>query len=1406
MLAKVRKVFCLILVLVMLLTSVPGAAFAVGMDDSVAHGIESVIALSEPDNYLLRNENRFNDDRFAEHVLDEDRFFYLEPCEQIFSTTTLDDTFVDDAVIVVFNRATSRENRDFTVTDFSDVGAVYVEDLTRLSDIENAYAQTLWYAEHQMYIAAISDANRMDSLSGKVSAELNNQISAETRMAIETYESAREEAEENNFRNFDAYRQSLLIRLDQNCKENVLRVIEQLRYREYIRWVGPNYIAWLPEMESDNVIENSVSIMPFSFENQWAVDLINLQGAWNITRGSSNVVVGVMDTGINPHPDFGNRVSMADNERDGVRKYGNFTDDNINNGRDIRMPRGHGTQAAGVIGAGGTEVAGMAPNVRMISMRVFRQWPDFNDVGLCFAAKERAIEYATFNRIPILYAGTQIAYPHSFPQNIIDAVDAYEGLFVQAAGNFGRDISISRPLPETPHVIVVGASDRNDRRWVWNDYPLGHHHHQSSNYGSTGIHLFAPTGVQTTGPNGNHVYYSGTSGAAPHVAGVAALILSVNPDLSATDVREIILSTVDGPAEGVTAFANISTSGGRLNAYRAVRAARATNDDFLFPDVPPGHWARGYIEAVARNGIMIGNERGHFRPYGGLQRAEIAAIVGRIYSPNGLRIPDVEDTFADTTRPSWYTKHVAWASQNGIIHGIGNNQFNPYGPVLRAELATMLFRYETFRRNGNPPTFNSNAFYHFPDQGNVPDWARPAMDWAVYVGIITGRPDGTLAPLDPVVRAEAATMVIRYLERTQQLLQVLGGFARISLNPANNHTFPAATVGYGAQAARSVTVSSTGDRATDHLTVTLSGTNRGSFQLNTASANVHNITIQSMSAGGSASFTVRPRTGLAAGTHTATVTVSGANVATQSFTVTFTVNAAATRVITFNFNGNGQANQTRNVANATPWTTFRGLGTATGIPAQPTRAGFTFAGWFNTSAATGGTNITAMTGNIAANHTFWARWTPVATRTITFNFNGNGQANQTRSAPDATPWTTFRGRNTTTGIPIQPTRAGHEFVGWFNTSATTGGTNINNMTGNIVGNHTFWARWQWRLNAPASLRHNNTFTHNSVTLTWDAVAGAQFYRIERTLDGGATWHYDGTVAAPQTSVTRTGLTALRAHGYRVVAQASSDRNNPGNSIPSPQVWFTTRLAPVSPWTSNITQNSVQINWTGVSGGRYYHVEQLVGSSWVHRTTTTAGFFHATGLSANAAHRFRVRSQVGSVSDWGSDSAWAEVTVQTTRSLSGNIFAADEVISYAMAMTILYHLAESSADIYDSMFENILVDEGTRGAASWAYDNDIVQSDGEEYFVPDDPITKEQLVTMLYRFAKLMEHDVEVPEGFTLDSTDADLVSNCTAEAMLWASYLGLIEATDDGTLDLAEVVDGAEYAIILQRFIATFEE
>ena len=1133
MLEKTKRVFCFVLVCAMLLHSTPALALSVEEESPADFGIAPTITAPEvnieveppppafgrepaaPDiGRSYNNESCYSIDSFIEELLDivvedifdGDPFFYLEPCEQIFSEATLEDDFEDSSVIVVLDRTASRisslENRSFSARDFQDVGAIYVEDLDRLSDRENTYAQQLWEAERRVHVLEYAlhmyntSARMQEMLSAEMqevlSTEMQEVFSAEMQESLYQYEIARQAGEDNTLVNFDRFSRILLIRLDQNCRENVLRVIEQLQQREYISWVGPNYRS-----ESASIRPNDpfFQLPPTHTNHQWNIDRIDLPRAWAITTGSSAIRVGIPGMGIDArHPDLCARpnahLPLPSNScfcgRVSALPCGSF--------EEVNSSTWYGTGRAGIIGAignNGIGIAGIAWDVELVSTGVGGGWaPDGNwvvgNIYGIYTAREAGI--------PILSRSVNLS---SGNRALFNAVANFNGLLINAAGNGlgpeggqNTDLHLLRPyrLADLPNVIIVGASDRQDRiRWY-------------SHFGRETVHLFAPSGVITTTPmhlgdpfiaydetSARYTVYTGTSAAAPHVAGVAALIMSLNPTLTAAEVKDIILSSVDP----IPAFRDISVSGGRLNAYTAVRN---TPLPVHFDDVPSTSWAYGYIQSVVRNGIMVGTRDRIFSPNGQLDRASFAVMLGRIYAADGGIITGFSHNFSDVRNDRWYTDSVAWANTRGIIQGIGGNQFAPTQDITRAQLATMLFRYETYR-NGRP-TFSFAAFNAFPDSQSVPSSARDGMAWAVDQGIITGIRVGTgyeLRPIVSVTRAEAAAMMHRYIHRTGQSA-LLGGSANISLNPATNHTFPAATVGYGTQAARGVTVSSTGNRATDHLTVTLSGPNQGSFQLNTVTAGMH-ATVESLSAGGNASFTVRPRTGLPVGEHRATVTVSGANVASRSFTVSFTVNpVTAQQAVTFNPQGGVWTrpdtnltvaeNMTRMIARTgtyeqtlwyggDDWVLWDGHHWAESH-FQIGRAGYRFAGWW--TAPSGGTRITQTTpvSNEAA-RTLHAQWIPA--QTVTFNPHGGvwarqysnvtniGNMTRTITRPgnyeqaiwhDNDTWILYDNLHAWDNYRLS--RAGYTFAGWW--TAASGGTQITHTTPvSHEAARTLHARW-----------------------------------------------------------------------------------------------------------------------------------------------------------------------------------------------------------------------------------------------------------------------------------------------------------------------------------------------------------
>jgi len=168
--------------------------------------------------------------------------------EQIFCTTTLKDDFHDDSIVAILTKAASRDNRDWTIRDFRDIGAVKVDDMVRLSNSEDVYAQEVW------------------------SAERNNQMFRNSS-TLQIYEAAMQRGKENTLVNFNEYRRILHITLNQNCKENAL-----------------DSATNLPD---DPLYGTQWALQPLQ-QNGNNRGKINAPKAWNITTGSSTVMVGVI--------------------------------------------------------------------------------------------------------------------------------------------------------------------------------------------------------------------------------------------------------------------------------------------------------------------------------------------------------------------------------------------------------------------------------------------------------------------------------------------------------------------------------------------------------------------------------------------------------------------------------------------------------------------------------------------------------------------------------------------------------------------------------------------------------------------------------------------------------------------------------------------------------------------------------------------------------------------------------------------------------------------------------------------------------------------------------------------------------------------------------------------------------
>ena len=161
-----------------------------------------------------------------------------------------------------------------------------------------------------------------------------------------------------------------------------------------------------------------------------------------------------------------------------------------------------------------------------------------------------------------------------------------------------------------------------------------------------------------------------------------------------------------------------------------------------FADVSSRYWGSDYIDFVTSREIFSGTGSNTFSPDMAMNRAMIVTV---------LAAYDGADT--SSTGGAWYEAGQRWAMENGISDGTNMEQ-----NLTREQLAVMLWSYA-----GRPTDGSSLAGY--PDMGSVSSWATQAMSWAVKNGLISGM-DGTLAPQGTATRAQVATILMRFVEKT----------------------------------------------------------------------------------------------------------------------------------------------------------------------------------------------------------------------------------------------------------------------------------------------------------------------------------------------------------------------------------------------------------------------------------------------------------------------------------------------------------------------------------------------------------------------------------------------------------------------------------------------------------------
>ena len=178
-----------------------------------------------------------------------------------------------------------------------------------------------------------------------------------------------------------------------------------------------------------------------------------------------------------------------------------------------------------------------------------------------------------------------------------------------------------------------------------------------------------------------------------------------------------------------------------------------------FKDVKENDWFYEAVSYAVENGLMSGMSEDIFAPNTPLTREMLAVV---LYNVEGQPESAGVNPFTDVKADIWYTDAILWANENGIVAGYDNSAYGVGDLITREQFATILYRYAQFK--GYDTTQGGMAVREFSDYENISDYARPAMAWAVNVGIMGGMDDGTLMPQGKATRAEAATMLMNFCE------------------------------------------------------------------------------------------------------------------------------------------------------------------------------------------------------------------------------------------------------------------------------------------------------------------------------------------------------------------------------------------------------------------------------------------------------------------------------------------------------------------------------------------------------------------------------------------------------------------------------------------------------------------
>jgi thermitase len=332
---------------------------------------------------------------------------------------------------------------------------------------------------------------------------------------------------------------------------DILEIQRLLKHETNVHTAEPDYLVELAD-----TIPNDPG-----YVQQWALTRIQAHQAWDITRGTRDVVIAVVDTGADlDHSDLASKLT----DRSTWYDFGNGDND-------PNDTQGHGTHCAGIAAAAsnnGTGITGLSWYAQIMPVKVFR---DYSRSTTAFKVAQ-GILYAVDKGADIISLSLGSIYPTAVERDAIEYAHRHSGVVVAAAGNLNSSEPYYPAAYE--HVISVASTSSSDRKSSF------------SNYG-TWIDVSAPgSNIYSTCISNRYCNMSGTSMAAPYVAGLASLVLAIHPDWSSEQVEARILDAADKVDGSNPGYIGLLGSG-RINAYKTVQTLGPTSTPTRTPTNTP---------------------------------------------------------------------------------------------------------------------------------------------------------------------------------------------------------------------------------------------------------------------------------------------------------------------------------------------------------------------------------------------------------------------------------------------------------------------------------------------------------------------------------------------------------------------------------------------------------------------------------------------------------------------------------------------------------------------------------------------------------------------------------------------------------------------------------------------------